>query len=556
MNSRSKRRLRGLREGTTRRSRKGVVIGVGGLVGGGLIGLGVFLALQWPKATLTTSPSALAQIRLSGMTQHISSATVVVNGQQVPISVHNGAIIPDVKLRVSTPTTVTVSLRRPSWIAWLTGYTLTLHQGITTPVATLLDPVAISTPNKPVLSYFSVPVRVVSVAGAKGTKTVKLDVASSRVSLVGAIGSSQAGTLRVAAAPDTWETLPGPSQMTYFRATSATPIAVLSTSAVHLAPLDPITITLSRTVTSTFGSRMPTIQPVINGALIPKGTWAKTTPYTLVYTPSSPDFWPSEKFTLTFPTPVGLALSSGAIAPASATTTLQGASPSITRLQQLLAQLHYLPLNWTPTTGEPSMTTDSALAASALTSPNGAFAWRWNMPSSLTSLWQQGTYNVMTRGAVMAFEQFNHLNTNGLANPLLWPTLIQNILANKVDPHRYSWIEVNKQLPQTLYLYENGGVVFTALTNTGISGLSTTTGTFPIYLRFVQDYMSGTNPNGTTYHDLVHWINYFLGSEAVHGFPRAQYGFPQSLGCVELPVSNAAIVYPQVHIGTLVTILP
>lgn len=156
----------------------------------------------------------------------------------------------------------------------------------------------------------------------------------------------------------------------------------------------------------------------------------------------------------------------------------------------------------------------------------------------------------------MSFEQFNHLDTNGLNNPLLWPTLLQDVVANKTDPHRYSWIEVEKQRPEMLYLYENGSMVFSTLVNTGIQGLNTTDGTYPIYLRFVQDYMSGTNPNGTTYHDLVHWINYFLGSEAVHGFVRSQYGFPQSLGCVELPVSNAAIVYPQVHIGTLVTIVP
>jgi lipoprotein-anchoring transpeptidase ErfK/SrfK len=178
------------------------------------------------------------------------------------------------------------------------------------------------------------------------------------------------------------------------------------------------------------------------------------------------------------------------------------------------------------------------------------------MPSPLTSLWQQGNYNVITKGAVMAFEQFNGLDTSGLANPLLWPTLINDVLTNKVDPHRYSWIEVNKILPQKLTLYENGSVVLTSLTNTGIKGLSTTNGTFPIYLRFKENYMSGTNPNGTTYHDHVYWINYFLGSEAVHGFPRAQYGFQQSLGCVELPVSTAATVYPQVHIGTLTTILP
>lgn len=525
-------------------------------MGGGLVGASIFLALQWPKASLMKSPNALTQVRLAGLTQHISGTTVTVNGKEIPVTVHDGAIIPDVKLPVLTPTIVTVSLLRPSWIAWLTGNVETLHERITTPVATLLNPVAIAESTKPILSYFSTPVRLVSVTGTSGNKIVKLTSASSRVSLLSSIGNSQAGTLQVAAVPDTWEILPSQSRMTYFRTTSSGPIAVLNAAATSLSPLAPITITLSRTIASTFGARMPTIQPVINGALIPKGTWAKMTPYTLVYTPSTPDFWPSEKFTMAFPVPLGLALSNGTIASARATTTLQGASPSITRLQQLLAQLHYLPLNWTPAAGDTPMATSSALAASALTTPSGAFAWRWSMPSNLTSLWQEGNYNVITRGAVMSFEQFNHLNTSGLANPLLWPTLIQNVLANKVDPHRYSWIEVQKQRPEALYLYENGSIVFTGPTNTGIQGLNTTSGTFPIYLRFVQDYMSGTNPNGTTYHDLVHWINYFLGSEAVHGFPRTQYGFPQSLGCVELTVSNAGIVYPQVHIGTLVTVVP
>jgi lipoprotein-anchoring transpeptidase ErfK/SrfK len=66
--------------------------------------------------------------------------------------------------------------------------------------------------------------------------------------------------------------------------------------------------------------------------------------------------------------------------------------------------------------------------------------------------------------------------------------------------------------------------------------------------------MNGTNPNGTTYHDLVHWINYFHGGQAVHGFVRASYGFPQSLGCVELPVATAQVAFSDLAIGDLVTV--
>jgi lipoprotein-anchoring transpeptidase ErfK/SrfK len=35
---------------------------------------------------------------------------------------------------------------------------------------------------------------------------------------------------------------------------------------------------------------------------------------------------------------------------------------------------------------------------------------------------------------------------------------------------------------------------------------------------------------------------------------RASYGTPQSDGCVEMPIANAAVVFPQTPLGTLVTV--
>ncbi len=96
--------------------------------------------------------------------------------------------------------------------------------------------------------------------------------------------------------------------------------------------------------------------------------------------------------------------------------------------------------------------------------------------------------------------------------------------------------------------------MLTSPTNTGIPEDPTADGTYPIYLRYIEHYMSGTNPNGTHYDDLVHWINYFNGGDAVHGFVRAAYGFSQSLGCAELPVVTAAEVFSHLAIGDLVTI--
>ena len=52
-------------------------------------------------------------------------------------------------------------------------------------------------------------------------------------------------------------------------------------------------------------------------------------------------------------------------------------------------------------------------------------------------------------------------------------------------------------------------------------------------------------------------ISYSLsrnGGDALHQFDRASYGTPQSLGYVEMPLEEAAQVYPYTPIGTLVTI--
>jgi lipoprotein-anchoring transpeptidase ErfK/SrfK len=67
--------------------------------------------------------------------------------------------------------------------------------------------------------------------------------------------------------------------------------------------------------------------------------------------------------------------------------------------------------------------------------------------------------------------------------------------------------------------------------------------------------MKGTNPDGSHYSDPgVPWVSYFNGGDAIHGFNRASYGSAQSLGCVELPPSEAAKVFPYTPIGTLVTV--
>jgi hypothetical protein len=74
-----------------------------------------------------------------------------------------------------------------------------------------------------------------------------------------------------------------------------------------------------------------------------------------------------------------------------------------------------------------------------------------------------------------------------------------------------------------------------------------------VYEHLPSTTMSGTNPDGSHYSDPgIPWVSYFNGGDALHGFTRASYGSPQSLGCVEMPFSVAGQVYPYTPIGTLV----
>ena len=222
---------------------------------------------------------------------------------------------------------------------------------------------------------------------------------------------------------------------------------------------------------------------------------------------------------------------------------------STLRLQQLLAELGYLPLTFTP--------------ASPLTSPTqegndqvGSFTWRWpNQPLSLLTLWTPGTNNVITQGAVMNFESQNDLKTDGIAGPQVWTDLLADVQSGKGDALPWDYVLVSQSLPESATVYKDGVAVYSTPVNTGVPGATTENGTFPVYARYTVTTMSGTNPDGSHYVDPgIPWVSYFNGGDALHGFPRASYGFPQSDGCVEMPISNAATVFPLTPLGTLVTV--
>jgi lipoprotein-anchoring transpeptidase ErfK/SrfK len=114
---------------------------------------------------------------------------------------------------------------------------------------------------------------------------------------------------------------------------------------------------------------------------------------------------------------------------------------------------------------------------------------------------------------------------------------------------------VSETLPERTTVYSNGAEVYSTLANTGAASVPTARGTFPVFEHLTSTTMSGTNPDGTKYVDPgIPWVSYFNGGDALHGYVRAAYGFPQSDGCVEMPPANAGVVFPYTPIGTLVTV--
>jgi lipoprotein-anchoring transpeptidase ErfK/SrfK len=317
---------------------------------------------------------------------------------------------------------------------------------------------------------------------------------------------------------------------------------VPSTGATDVPSDQVVTVRLSLPVAGPSG--MPTFDPPVSGS------WTKVGTTSLSFVAASP-FIPTSTETLVIPSGAsGPRGTRGQMLDAPVTITFTVAQASTERLQQLLGQLNYLPLSFAP--NGPLKSPNEMTTAQA-----GAFAWRWpDAPASLTSLWTEGYENVITKGALMAFQNQNGLTVDGLAGTRVWAALLSDVGSAKVDASPYTYVVVSKQLPQALTLYENGAPVLAGIpVNTGAPGADTVDGTYPVFEHVTSSRMKGTNPDGTTYDDPnVPWASYFNGGDALHGFVRATYGSPQSNGCVEMRITDAAKVWPLSPIGTLVTV--
>jgi peptidoglycan hydrolase-like protein with peptidoglycan-binding domain len=332
---------------------------------------------------------------------------------------------------------------------------------------------------------------------------------------------------------------------------SSGPVRVLSvTPASHARRADgaaPIRVVFSQPLAA--DSPLPTLSPSIPGSWRASGN-------TVEFVPDS-GYPPLTLVKLMIPGgPSGVRSAGGGLLAARVVDRFVTGTYSTLRLEQVLAQLGYLPLTWQPGAGAaPAAPADAnAQLSAAYSPPPGTFAWRRGYPMLLHRMWQPGQPGSILAGAIMAFESVHNLAMDGKAGTAVWDALFRAVASGQHNPHGYTYALASKANPETLTIWHNGKVVLHTLANTGIPVAPTADGTFPVYLKYTFQIMKGTNPDGSKYADPVSWVSYFNGGDAVHYFPRASFGWPQSLGCVELPYAQAQVSYPYLTYGTLVTV--
>jgi peptidoglycan hydrolase-like protein with peptidoglycan-binding domain len=305
---------------------------------------------------------------------------------------------------------------------------------------------------------------------------------------------------------------------------------------------DPITVTLSGAPAA--DSPLPTFSPKV------AGTWSVVGDSEVFTTAST--LQPCSSYTLTVWAHTHA--TGAAYLARRRTIGLNVACPPVSGLQQALARLGYLGAKFHPryiVHLHSGSETRREAASLAFHPPRGALV---PDPTDAPAV-QAGKIDAVTRGALEIYQADHGLEVTGEPNRDTWNSLISAVSSNRHSPTPYTWVSVSESLPETLQVHRGHHVVFTTPVNTGVPGAETEQGIFPVYARYVSTTMSGTDVDGTKYNvPDVPWVNYFNGGDAVHGYPRASYGFPQSNGCVELPIEAAHTVFGMLAIGDIVEV--
>jgi len=490
-------------------------------------------------ASLSADDTALAKVALPLGGGKIVSVSAVSgpHSRPIPVQVRGDRIWPRALIPAHENVSIDAVVKRPGWISWIAGSSEHLRLTLITPSASLREHYLTLRAGQPIVLRFKQPIRVISY-GPPG-RLVRRVLASPRTE-IRLHRIAEAGTLAVAAAPRSWE-ISAPAVVSWFPAGSAATAVASPAPGSKIEPRTSITLTFSRPVSSALGSSRPPVSPAT------PGSWHTVNGHTIVFQPTGYGYGLGARVSLGLPKGVRL------VGGQTGTWLVPGGSTL--RLQQLLAGLGYLPLSF-HYSGRSVAHTPEAQEAAAVHPPQGTFSWRYgNIPDGLKSSWSPGAAGTMTQGALMAFQSDHGLTTDGVGGATVWRALINAAVAGKHSTFGYSYVTVSTG-SQSLSLWHNGHIVTSTAVNTGISSRPTATGTYPVYEHIAAGTMSGTNPDGSHYSDPgIKWISYFNGGDALHAFTRAQYGFPQSLGCVEMAEGPAGQVWPFTPIGTLVHVV-
>jgi len=212
--------------------------------------------------------------------------------------------------------------------------------------------------------------------------------------------------------------------------------------------------------------------------------------------------------------------------------------PTLTNNINLLYKMGYLPFY-----------------AKSIDNKTGIVTWQWNsesVPNELTSLTPKSLQSILYKSAIKHF-----LSDMGLKKDSNISSLLQDACQNHwQSPKPFVWVLVDKKQPERLKVWQNGSWIIESNCNTGVKHL-TPNGSFIVYARYKKFTMSGRFPiDDKPYYDPdVPYVNFFHGGIAIHGLRRYAYGYPQSAGCVELPVKTAKEIFHYLYVGTVVTIV-
>ena len=216
---------------------------------------------------------------------------------------------------------------------------------------------------------------------------------------------------------------------------------------------------------------------------------------------------------------------------------------------------------------------------------------KWQTPPAFHAA-MESTPAAFREGAILQFEDANHLPVGKVSHMALRHAVAAALKDSFRNPWPYTWVQVSKGKPETVTVWAaSAGNMISVLhtrANTGVLD-STPDGSWPVYERLPVTTMEGSFPvpltpyqqrlylavknagyavTGTdvdSWHGAlvkwqpyddpgIKWVSYFDQGRALHFFPRAGYGWPQSAGCVEMPDKAAHQVFRATHYGTVVTV--